>query len=251
MRIRQIALVGEDLDRAKAEIVDVLGLGKDYPDPGVGHFGLHNAVWPVGDTFLEVVAPVQAGTTAGRLLEKRGGDGGYMVIMQVDDMAAARRHVADIGVRIVHETDRDDGKVACSHLHPRDVGGAILSLDAMTPKERWEWGGPDWQTNVRTDISLEIVGAELQGDDPEAMATRWGEVMQRPVSYRDGRWIVGVDGGEIRFVPVSDGRGEGLRAFDVKVRDPDAVRARAKARGAVDADGTVKLCGTRVELVKA
>lgn len=251
MRIRQIALVGEDLAKAKAEIVDVLGLGKDYPDPGVGHFGLHNAVWPIGDTFLEVVAPMQEGTTAGRLLEKRGGDGGYMVIMQLDgDMAGTRKRMADIGVRIVHQTDRDDGKVAYSHLHPRDVGGAILSLDVMVPKERWEWGGPDWQKNVKTDTSLEIVGAELQGEDPEAMATRWGEVMQRPVTYRDGQWVVGVDGGEIRFVPVTDGRGDGLRAFDVKVRDPDAVKARAKARGAVDADGTVKLCGTRVELVK-
>ncbi|MBL8773397.1 MAG: VOC family protein [Phenylobacterium sp.] len=251
MRLRQIALVGQDLEKAKAEIVEVLGLGKDYPDPGVGHFGLHNAVWPIGDTFLEVVSPIQEGTTAGRLLDKRGGDGGYMVIMQIDgDMAGARKRMADIGVRIVHQTDRDDGKVAYSHLHPRDVGGAILSLDVMVPKSRWEWGGPDWEKNVRTDTSLEIVGAELQGDDPEAMATRWGQVMDRPVSYRDGAWVVGVDGGEIRFVPVTDGRGEGLRAFDVKVRDPDAVKARAAARGAVDDDGAVKLCGTRVELVK-
>ena len=55
MRIRQIALVGEDLAAAKADIVDVLGLGGDYADPGVKKYGLHNAVWPIGDTFLEVV----------------------------------------------------------------------------------------------------------------------------------------------------------------------------------------------------
>ena len=67
MRLRQIALVGKDLEACKTEIYDVLGLGQDYPDPGVGHFGLHNAVWPVGDTFLEVVAPKEAGTSAERL----------------------------------------------------------------------------------------------------------------------------------------------------------------------------------------
>lgn len=252
MRLRQIALVGKDLEACKADIYDVLGLGQDFPDPGVGHFGLHNAVWPVGDTFLEVVAPTQDGTTAGRLLEKRGGDGGYMVILQIDgDMAGARQRMAEIGVRIVHQTDRDEGRVAYSHLHPRDVGGAILSLDYMEPKERWEWGGPNWRDNVKTDTSLEIVGAELQGADPEAMATRWGEVLDRPVRYAEGRWTIGLDGGEIRFVEARDGRGDGLRAFDVKVRDPDAVKARAKARGALGADGTVRLCGTRVELVKA
>ena len=251
MRLRQIALVGKDLEAAKAEIVDVLGLGQDYPDPRVGHFGLVNAVWPVGDTFLEVVSPKEEGTTAGRLLEKRGGDGGYMVILQIDgDMAGARKRMADIGVRIVHQTDRDDGKVAYSHLHPRDVGGAILSLDVMVPKERWEWGGPHWRENVKTDTSLEIVGAELQGTDPETMATRWGEVLDRPVTYADGRWRIGLDGGEIRFVEARDGRGDGLAAFDVKVRDPETVKARAKARGALDDDGAVELCGTRVELVK-
>ncbi len=91
MRLRQIALVAQDLQKARADIVAVLGLGADYADPGVGHFGLENAVWPIGDTFLEVVSPKQAGTTAGRLLDKRGGDGGYMTIFQVDDIAAGAR----------------------------------------------------------------------------------------------------------------------------------------------------------------
>jgi hypothetical protein len=79
------------------------------------------------------------------------------------------------------------------------------------------------------------------------MATRWGQVVDRPVSYADGAWRVRLDGGELRFVKAQDGRGEGLAAFDVKVRDPEAV----KARGALGADGKVQLCGTRVELVKA
>jgi hypothetical protein len=47
----------------------------------------------------------------------------------------------------------------------------------------------------------------------------------------------------------TDGRGEGLSAFDVAVRDPAAVRERAKSRGCIDAGGEVTLCGTRVRLV--
>jgi hypothetical protein len=251
MRLRQIALVGEDLAAAKADIVAVLGLGADYPDPGVGVFGLHNAVWPVGDTFLEVVSPKQEATTAGRLLEKRGGDGGYMVILQLDgDMGSARQRMAEIGVRIVHQTDRDEGRVAYSHLHPRDVGGAILSLDVMVPKERWEWGGPHWRETVKTDTSLGIVGAELQGEDPDAMSARWAQVLDQPRAKTAEGWRIGLDGGEIRFVPARDGRGDGLGAFDVRVRDAGKVRAAAKARGALDADGEVVLCGTRVKLVE-
>ena len=249
MRLRQIALVGRDLEAARADIVAVLGLGGDYADPGVGKYGLHNAVWPVGDTFLEVVAPTQAGTTAGRLLDKRGGDGGYMVILQVRDLAAARARVAAAGVRVADQFDGDG--VAFTHLHPKDVGGAILSIDAMEPWERWHWGGPDWRENVRTDVSAGIVGAELQASDPDAMSARWSEVLGRDRRGDGGCWTIGLDGSELRFVAVTDGRGEGVAGFDVAVRDPAAVRAKAKARGLLNPEGGVVLCGARVNLVQA
>lgn len=249
MRLRQIALVGEDLAAARADIEAVLGLGQPYADPGVGKFGLHNAVWPVGDTFLEVVSPKAGGTTAGRLLEKRGGDGGYMVILQVEDSAAARERVAAENVRIIEKADFKG--VSMSHLHPKDVGGAILSLDQMTPPEHWEWGGPDWPKNVKTDVSTAVVGGELQGPDPDAMSAKWAAVLGLPRERTATGWRIGLDGGELRFVTAEDGRGEGVGAFDVAVRDPAAVRAAAKARGLDGPGDHITLCGTRVRLVPA
>ncbi|HZZ70450.1 MAG TPA: VOC family protein [Phenylobacterium sp.] len=251
MRLRQIALVGQDLAACEADIRAILGLDYAYDDPGVGKFGLRNGVFPIGETFLEVVSPKQEGTTAGRLIEKRGGDGGYMVILQVRDIADARAQVAAANARVVEQADLQGGTVAMSHVHPRDVGGAILSLDYMHPWDRWEWGGPEWRQNVRTDVSTGIVGAELQANDPAAMAKRWGEVLGRPPTQADGAWRIALeDGGEIRFAPIKDGRGEGLGRFDVAVRDPAAVRAAAKARGKLAGDDVV-LAGTRVRLVQA
>ena len=252
MRLRQIALVGQDLAACEADIRAILGLDYAYDDPGVGKFGLKNAVFPVGETFLEVVSPKQAGTTAGRLLEKRGGDGGYMVILQVEDIKPARARIAAAGARVVEQADLQGGTVAMTHVHPRDVGGAILSVDYMHPWSRWEWGGPVWREHVRTDVSTGIVGAELQGADPFAMATRWGEVLGREVEAKGECWRIALDdGGELRFVRADDGRGDGLGRFDVAVRDPMAVHAAAKARGRLAADGDVILAGTRVRLVQA
>jgi catechol 2,3-dioxygenase-like lactoylglutathione lyase family enzyme len=247
MRLRQIALVAHDLAKARADIVAVLGLGADYADPGVGHFGLENAVWPIGDTFLEVVSPKQPGTTAGRLLDKRGGDGGYMTIFQTPDIEAARTRAAAHGVRFVWTTDRDDG-VHASHLDPRDTGGALISIDQMTPPERWEWGGPDWETTVRTDVATAIVGAEIQSDDPEATSRRWSDVLGLERAH-DDVWRIALDGGELRFAATRDGRGEGLSGFDVAVRDVTAVTAIATARGLIGPDGAVMLAGARVRLV--
>jgi catechol 2,3-dioxygenase-like lactoylglutathione lyase family enzyme len=249
MRLRQVALVARDLDRAAREIRTMLGLDYAYDDPGVGKFGLSNAVFPVGDTFLEVVSPKTDGTTAGRLLEKRGGDGGYMVILQVDDGLEARAQVCRAGARVIEQAEFEG--VVMTHVHPKDIGGAILSVDSMPTRQDWRWGGPVWREGVRTEVATGIVGAELQGPDPERMARRWGEVLAREVLRGGGGWRIPLDGGELRFVGALDGRGEGLGAFDVAVRDPDAVRRTAKAEGLLGQDGEVTLSGTRVRLVAA
>jgi catechol 2,3-dioxygenase-like lactoylglutathione lyase family enzyme len=248
MRLRQIALVATDLAAARADISSVLGLDYAFDDPGVGKYGLRNAVFPIGDTFLEVVSPKEAGTTAGRLLEKRGGDGGYMVILQVDDLAQALARVKSAAARIADQRDQDGA--AFTHIHPKDIGGAILSLDRMVPKERWEWGGPHWQSHVCTDTSVKVAGAELQAKDPAQMAARWAQVLGRAASEDKGVWRIRLDDGEIRFSIERDGRGEGLGAFDVVVRDIGAVQANAAAKGLLAPDGTVMLAGTRVRLIQ-
>jgi hypothetical protein len=246
MRLRQIALVGGDLAACSADIAAVLGVRNPYEDPGVEKYGLKNAVFAVGETFLEVVSPQQPGTTAGRLIEKRGGDGGYMVILQVHDLAEARATAARAGARTVEQIDRDG--FAATHLHPRDTGGAILSLDWMDPWERWEWGGPGWQANAAPDTA--IVGAEIQANDPAVMAARWSQVLGRP-AIEGVVWTIPLEGGEIRFVPPRDDRGEGLAGFDVAVKDPESVRQSARSRGLLDADAEIVLCGARVYLVES
>lgn len=176
-RLRQAVLAARDLDAVAGALHAELGLGEPFADPGVGHFGLRNAVFALGDTFLEVVSPVQPGTAAGRLLDRRGGDCGYMLMFQVDDLAAARRRAHELGVREVFEVSLDD--IAEVHLHPADMRGAIVSLSSPDPPGAWRWGGPDWEGRS---APLRIVGATVAVADPEEVASRWetviGEVPQ-------------------------------------------------------------------------
>jgi len=248
MRLRQIALVARELEPTVEAICDVLGIEVAFHDPGVEVFGLRNAVMPIGDTYLEVVSPDQPGTTAGRLLERRGGDGGYMVIVQSQDRAGDRARMERLGVRIVWEAQLDDA--ATLHLHPRDVGGAILSLDWMDPPDSWRWAGPRWREVVKTDATRAIAGVELQADDPAAMARRWSEVLDAPARSDGGEYAIALSGGgHIRFGKDRDGRGEGVSGFAVAAADPARVRERARARGALRPDGAIALCGVRIELV--
>src|ERR1700739_213372 len=99
-RLRQVALVAHDCEKTATALQETFGWPDPFHDPGVGEFGLINAVFPVGDTFVEVVSPVQPDTTAGRYLARRGSDSGYMAIFQMPSLQEARRPVDASGVRV-------------------------------------------------------------------------------------------------------------------------------------------------------
>ena len=65
-------LVAHELAPVERQLCDVLGIEVCYRDPGVAHFGLENALMPIGNQLLEVVAPTREGTAGGRYLERRG-----------------------------------------------------------------------------------------------------------------------------------------------------------------------------------
>jgi len=190
-----------------------LGVEVCFRDPGVAEFGLVNALMPVGDQFIEVVSPQQDGTTAGRLLEKRGGDGGYMVIVQCDDLDRRRARLQELGVRVVWQHDRPD--IRGTHLHPRDVGGAILSIDDATPPDTWGWAGTDWRQHVRTGVVDAVTGVTVAAGDPGAMATRWAEVLEAPLT---GDTSLHLDDATIEFVGAGE-RGEGVDGFQLHATD--------------------------------
>lgn len=250
MRLRQVALAARDLERVRDDLADVLGLGAPFADPGIAVFGLRNAVFPVGDTFLEVVSPAKPDTAAGRFIERRGGDGGYMVIVQSTDLAAERRRVEGLGIRVVWETELPD--IATIHLHPSDVGGAILSIDVADPPSSWRWAGPEWELRSRSDVTTSVVGVELCSSNSTALAQRWSRVLGRPTATdATGAPTIPLEGGILRFVAAGEEEAPGISAFDIATVDPDAVLAKARRRGLVSGDTAFTIAGTHIRLQSA
>lgn len=227
LRIRQIVLATSDLGASVARCEQELGLQVAYRDPGVGEFGLHNALLPIGDQFLEVLAPTRDGTAAGRHLARHG-DSAYMLILQTDDLERERTRLEKLGVRIVWRSEYSD--ICTIHLHPKDIGAAIVSLDQATPPESWRWAGPDWQRHVSTNGAREIIEVTIGAVDPSAMARRWAEVLgtAAPSGNR-----IAIDRGTLRFEPA---KADIITGFGLR------------APASVGAPRTTTLCGTRFEL---
>lgn len=217
LRLRQICLVAPALEPAVTALCEKFGIAVCYRDPNVAKYGLENAVMPVGNTFLEVVAPTQPGTAAGRYLERRKGEGGYMVILDTDNIRPWITHVAAAGVRIANDLNYA-GEYRGLQLHPRDTGGALMEINWTN--HGWLDGpyhpaGPEWMGRAPEARGAAILAAEIQSDNPDALAARWAAILDRPVSTEHGVPTITLDIGTIRFVPATDGRGEGLGGIDV------------------------------------
>src|ERR1700687_6411617 len=105
LRLRQICLGAPHLELFIGDIAGIMGLKVCYRDGNVAKYGLENALLPVDTILLEVVAPIQPGTAAGRFLEKTGGRGGYMAIFCCDDPDARGEHARKMGVRVANVID--------------------------------------------------------------------------------------------------------------------------------------------------
>ncbi|MGI9345830.1 MAG: hypothetical protein ACR2PW_06165 [Gammaproteobacteria bacterium] len=206
-RIRQLVLAARNLPDIQQKLSCVLELGSGYEDD-LSHFGLKNIVLPVGTDFLEIVSPTVEleQCAAGRLIKRAGGDMGYMVIVQVDDFNQASELWEKHRIRRIWEMDyhKFDAHAKAAHLHPKDVGGAILSIDQMTPVDSWMWGGhiDQWRTQGTQAAVSAIAGATLTCADPIQVAQQWQRALRNcSLEQKDDQQILQVGATTLTFCP--------------------------------------------------
>lgn len=242
MRLRQLALVASDLDKVVGQLETVLGLKVAFNDPAVEKYGLHNAVLPAGTGFLEVLAPFREDVSAARYLARRGGDTGYMVILQTPDAEAARARIEGLGVRVVDDIDRPEYRAA--HFHPVDFGGVLTSVDQardvtdyLEPYGEWPPAGPSWREACTEDV-LDLTSVTISSEDPDALADRWAELLAAPQDRAERR-VLPLAHGSIEFDEAEAGAGPALSGITLKVADVEAIALRAADAGVRVDDGVV------------
>ncbi len=247
LRIRQIVLAAHDLQGTVATLQSVLKVSVCYRDPEIATFGLENALMTIGcgcdAQFLEVVSPLKENTAAGRHLARHG-DSGYMLILQTDDLKRDRARIERLGVRIVWEAAHAD--ISAIHLHPKDIGAAIVSIDQSIPPDSWRWAGPNWQRSINKEGAQRIVSTTIAAQDPIAMAQRWSTVlgMNSPIEMPHAHRI-DLDDAILKFVSSTS---DVIAGFGITLPDPKAALRTARKQGLPVNDHTVTICGTRFEL---
>lgn len=258
LRLRQVCLVAPQLAPAVAAVQATLGLDPCFRDPAVARFGLENALFALGESFLEIVAPLrpdpQGETAAGRFLARSGGVGGYMLIFDCDDPAAYRRRADAQGVRIAFTIEHSGYHGL--QLHPRDCRATMLEFDHTDGGEALDGpyhpAGPHWQAGRRPDRVQALLQAEVCSPDAAGLARHWAALMDVAVEAgADGVQRLALDFGRLAIAPAAAGTPEHLAALRLQVADPVAVLAAAAGAGLAVQDGRFALCGVWLAPVAA
>jgi hypothetical protein len=248
LRLRQICLVAPKLEPLISDIAGIMGLKVCYRDGNVAKYGLENALLPVDTILLEVVAPFQPGTAAGRFLDKTGGRGGYMAIFCCDDPDARGKHAAAIGVRTANVITH--APYHGVQLHPRDCRAAFVEFnhtdgsdDILGP---YPPAGPDWQKSIRKDVTQALTGVEMQSPDPAGLAGHWGRILGMVVSHSaGGAPELKLPNCTFSFVK---GESEIMSGLTFRVGDISKVLDAAKARGRAVSGNSFDLGGVTFHL---
>jgi hypothetical protein len=248
IRLRQICLVAPHLEPVITDIAAIMGLNVCYRDGNVAKYGLENALLPVDTILLEVVAPTEPGTAAGRFLDKTGGRGGYMAIFCCDDPDGLGRHAREMGVRVANVIDH--APYHGVQLHPRDCRAAFIEFNHTESSDDiigpYPPAGPDWQKSIRKDVTLALTGVEMQSPDPQGLAEHWGKITGIAASKNQaGDPELKLPNCSFRFVK---GASDLMSGLTFRVGDIAKVCDAAKAKGHTVSGASFDLGGVTFSL---
>jgi hypothetical protein len=249
IRLRQICLVAPHIEPVVGDIAEIMGLTVCYRDGNVAKYGLENALLPVDTTLLEVVAPTQPGTAAGRFIDKTGGRGGYMAIFSCDDPDERGRHAAKMGVRTANIIDHPPYHGV--QLHPRDCCAAFIEFNHTAGSDNifgaYPPAGPDWQKSIRKDVTQALTGVEMQSPDPQGLAEHWSKIIGIPLSKtQSGEAELVLPNCTFTFVK---GKSDIMSGLTFRVTDIAAVLDAARKKGHALSDASFLLGGVIFYLV--
>ena len=180
LRLRPICLVARDQQKVVEDSATLLDMRPVHGSGDLTRFGLpaKGAMFQRGHSMLDALGVenlvfaaarissrccFQSGPKAApssRLMERRRGDTGYMIILQAEDVESYVRLGEQQGIRIINQARFPHYRDV--HFHPKDTGGALLSVarhPARQPRD-----GPWYAAGQlpRSRVVAGLAAAELQ-----------------------------------------------------------------------------------------
>lgn len=130
--VDHIAIATTNLEESLALWERALGIKCDHVEE-LPDRGIRVAMLPIGDTRIELVAPLHDKSEVSGFLEKRGG-GIHHIALRVADVDAGITELKAQGIKIAQEPAPGAHGCRVAFVHPKATGGVLLELTTL-PKD--------------------------------------------------------------------------------------------------------------------
>ena len=129
-RLNHVAIAVPDLEAAAATYRDILGAKVSTPQAEPDH-GVTVVFVDLGNTKIELLHPLGAGSTIAKFLSNNPSGGIHHVCYEVADIYAARDQLISTGARVLGSGEPKIGahKKPVLFLHPKDFMGTLIELE--------------------------------------------------------------------------------------------------------------------------
>lgn len=126
-RVDHVGIAVENLDRAIAFYERTFGAKLAHRER-VEEQGVEEAMFRVGESWIQLLAPLGPDTPVGKFLAGRG-EGVHHVGYGVSDLRGALARLKAEGVPLIDEEPRRGSRGArVAFVHPKGVGGVLVEL---------------------------------------------------------------------------------------------------------------------------
>lgn len=126
-KIEHVALAVSDLEAAISLYRDQWGLELAHREI-VEDQGVEEAMFRVGDSFVQLLAPLSQSSIVGKFISNKG-EGLHHIAYEVEDIEAALARLKSLGARLVDETPRVGSRgTKVAFVHPQANRGVLIEL---------------------------------------------------------------------------------------------------------------------------
>lgn len=130
-RIEHVAIAVKDIPGVRDIFENKLGIEMEYAEQNAA--GTNIAMFPIGDTYLELLQSDKPDANVNNWIAKRG-EGLFHLCLEVDDIEAALAELKSRGVKLRDETPRTGhGGTRIAFLDPSSTGGLVFELVEIPP----------------------------------------------------------------------------------------------------------------------
>lgn len=250
-RLRQVCLATLDIKKHQNAFQRIFETDPCH-ESWLEQFGLENALFPIGGTFIELVAPIKENTAVHRFLARSKGTGGYMAIFDCDDLNRKRSITEKLGIPLVYHKEADGASLI--QLSPKATGLTLVEFDQHKNGEdrfgSYEWAGPGWQDRINQHYAEDVVSFEFHCADPTSKASTWSELFETPLVFEEKEGAsLKLEYGNLHFHPNTTSQTDCFSAIQIKTQKKSELLSRAEEEGYSVSDDHFQFCGIDLRFV--